>query len=171
LVLGFDLAGGPLLWRQRDMLGLEHELRSGDQPVGTLRWDWATRIASGEAGGHRWTFRTRGVLHPEVGIGIDGQEDAAIFHRRVMGRGGTLELPGLGLLTYAPAGLLSREWEWSDASGTLVRLANVSGLLRRSGRVDVVERARSLKELPLLVTLAWYVKMQTDMDNVGSGSG
>jgi len=158
----------PLVWQQLDLLGLSHDLRAGDQIVATLRWDWATRIATAEAGTQRWTFRTRGVLHPEIGIGVDGQDAVAIFQRRRMGRGGSLELPGRGLLRYAPAGLLSREWEWTDDDGVLVRLRRVSGVLRRSGRVEIGERARSLKELPLLVMLAWYVKMQTDMETSSS---
>lgn len=164
-MLGLDLAGGePLVWQQRDTLGLNHELQSGDQVVATLKWNWRTGVATADAGGHVWTFQKRGVLHPEVRIGVDGQEDAAVFQRRVLTRSGGLELPGLGRLTFVPTGLISRDWEWTDANGALVRLVHASKVIQRIGRVEVAERARSLKELPLLLMLAWYVRMQTDMD-------
>ena len=95
-----NFPGEQLTWTQPHLFGSDYELHRGDQVIGTLRFrsSWGS-LATAEIDGGCWTFKRLGFLQTRVSIKACAAEaDLGIFRNNTWSGGGTLELPGGGLI-------------------------------------------------------------------------
>jgi hypothetical protein len=151
--------GGELVWQQPQALRQEYELRAGDDILATVRWQkHAGTLALAATADGRWTFKRQGFWRPRVTARAAGSDvDIATFEAAWNG-GGTLALEDAEYVRWAAGNFWQSQWAWLDADGApLVSFHNRQHLLKSGARVDLAPSAASRPDLPLLVTLGWYL--------------
>ena len=151
-----DVAGQELVWNQPAARRRDHELRAGDQVVGTLHFQRGT-LADAEADGHHWTFKRQGFWHPRVTVRLHGSDaDIGVFHPHWTG-GGTLESADGTRLTLRSSNLWQSEWVWLDKDQPVLRFKGRHGIVKANGSVEVQAGAGGRPDLALLILLGWYL--------------
>jgi hypothetical protein len=156
-----EVVGPELLWTRPSARRKYDELRSGDETVATLQWKKGS-LAVAEVADARWTIKRQGFWQQGVKIRREGSDvDIARFDLGWLG-GGTLD-PGSGRrFRWGSANFWRSSWQWTAEDGTpLVRFAGKQRWTKMEGEVEVEPAAADLPELPLLVTLGWYLLVMT----------
>jgi len=138
-----------------------YELRCGNQVAGWIRWPkMFGSLAEAQFGERQWTFKRGGFLRPHVTVRLAATgEDAGVLEHSWTG-GGMLHMANGRSFPWDRKGLWSHRFAFCDASGSeLVVVEPKVGLLRRTGKVQVSQKAEQLPELPVLLLLGWYVTM------------
>ena len=191
-----EAADQELLWRQTHALKQEYALRAGDEVLATLRWQKPFgSLALAKTAERGWTFKRSGFWQPRVTARPVGSErDVATFKPEWTG-GGTLTTDGGRSFRWASTGFWRQQWSWRDAddaplvqfqdrsglkSEARVTLSPVAAALPEVAQVDDLYRpvARealgppsvALPELPLLVTLGWYLLVLAAQDTAAAGA-
>lgn len=154
-----DVAGQEFIWEQPHALERRYELRAGDETLATLRWQKRLgTLAVAETADARWTFKRAGFWHPRVTVRAEGSDtDLAVFTPGWTGSG-TLNTAAGHTYRWIAANIWQSAWRWSDTADTpLVRFASRQGLTRVSAQVEPTSAGEGLDDLPLLVTLGWYL--------------
>lgn len=154
-----------LKWEQPSAFKQLYELRSNDGLVATLTFPNSFRCnATGESGDGSWDFHREGPFHSRILIRPTGSTDPiAIFQKSWWKSWGTLEFPD-GRAYRSASNLWASRYSFLDKSGEpIVELKNC-GVLHRAATLTIARRALDIKELPMMVILAWYldVMMQND---------
>jgi hypothetical protein len=160
------LGGRPLKWIQPSAFDRRYELRADDEVAGTLAFRSAFgTLATAHCGDGCWTFKRVGFLQTRLTIrACGGESDLAVFKNQTWSGGGTLELPD-GRRVRADMSVWRSNLQWATESGeTLVRFT-MGGVFHVNAAVEVDPTAVDMPELPLLLTLGWYltVMMQSDV--------
>ena len=160
----------PLVWAQPSARERAHELRAGEELVGTLRWERGS-LAVAEVAGGRWTFKRVGLWRPRVTVrDLGADTDRAVFGAGWTGNG-TLELPGGQCVAWVAANLWHTHWDWRTTDrDPLVRFGSRQGLVRIEGQVEIEPPAATMPELPLLVALGWYLLVQLAQDTADTAA-
>jgi hypothetical protein len=148
---------GPLRWKRH--FRLEHD----GHLLATL--DWHT--ASGSLALARWTDGAALLEcgHPSSGhvsarSGPEGREMAQ-YTARAAG-GGRLFVHQGGTWTWRAEGMSLAHWALRDERGEVaLRIKVLSMRFTPAGSVTISDSAREIRELPLLVTLGWYLVVRT----------
>ena len=179
-----------LLWRQPSMFKYDYELRIGEETVATLRWrSISGSHATAETAEGSWTFKRVGFWHPRITARPAGIErDAAIFEPRWTGSGTLTMAQGIAY-RWGPTNGWQTRWAWHNADGTpIVQFHNKHGMATE-GYVELAPAATALPpvthldgtyqpvaaseaeatpatlpEIPLLVTLGWYLLILAALD-------
>lgn len=166
-----DLATHPSEWTGHGLLKRSYELRAGDDVFATLRWDSAigTR-ASAEAAGAAWTFKRVGFIRTHVTVRAPGSDaDLAVFHPDWLGNG-TVELALGARWKWKCSGFWRHHFGFVTVGGEpLIEYQANSFKLPPGAKLVVSPQALALVELPLLVTLGWYVTVLT-LDDAGGAA-
>ena len=179
-----------LVWRQPSIFKLEYELRADAEVLATLRWRTiADTLATVETAEGSWTFKRVGFWHPRITarpVGIE--RDAATFEPRWTGAGPVTLAQGASHRWGQTNGWQTR-WAWHDADGVpIVQFHNKHGMAG-GGHVEIAPAAATLPpvthldevyqpiatddedvppaalpEVPLLVTLGWYLLVLATLD-------
>lgn len=161
-----ELAGRELEWKQPHMSRREFELMEGDQVVATLAFrSLLGSFATATTADGSWTFKRVGFWKPHVTVRVAGAEnEVATFRNNTWSAGGTLTFPDGQALRASTNFWQSRYDFLNDADEPLVRYHGIRALLRHGATVEITAAGAKLRELPLLVTLGWYlaVKMADD---------
>lgn len=165
-----EMMGSELEWTQPSGFKLNYELRAGGDLVATLHFRSSFgSFATAETADECWTFKRVGFWRARVTVRLRGAEDdLAIFHIAWNGTG-TLEFPD-GRRVRASTNLWQTRYGLeSEEGGKLVNF-DVGGVFRHSAKVTIDPSATGREELPLLVTLGWYlaILMQQDAAAVGT---
>src|SRR5579864_2439311 len=153
-----ELADQELVWQQPAARRRQHELKAGDEVVGTLDFQRGT-LATATAADGSWTFKRQGFWHPRVTARIAGsEEDIALFRPHWSG-GGQLDLRDGGTYRLASANLWQSQWVWlpETSDQPLVRFKGRPGLIKASAAVAITSEAAQSPAVPLLVLLGWYL--------------
>jgi hypothetical protein len=151
-------AGLPLEWLHPSLFKREHELRAGDDLYGTLRWERTFgSLATAETADGRWTFKRSGFMTTEVTARpVGSEETVASLNPGWLGKG-TL-LAGSQAFHWTSISFWHASWGFSRPGGKpLVEFRPKFTLLRGSTDVEVDAAAWAMPELPLLVTMGWYM--------------
>jgi hypothetical protein len=160
-----NFIGLPLQWHRPSLFKTEHELRSQEALVATLRFRsiWGT-FATAQSEDGCWTFKrvgfwqTRATIRP-----CDSNEEIATFKNNTWSGGGTLLFPD-GRQYPANTNFWQTQYEFKTQAGdSLIHYRN-RGLLGSSAEVTIFPQAQEVAELPWMVMLGWYliVMMQND---------
>lgn len=179
-----EAADRELIWRQPSAFKQEYELRAGDETLAALRWQKTLgSLALAETAEGSWTFKRSGFWQPRVTARpVDSERDIATFKPEWNG-GGTLTTNRSRHFRLVNISFWGWEWGWreADAGPPLVRFVS-KGALRTEAQVVLAPAAAALPEtaqlddlyrplppeaqappsvalpeLPLLVTLGWYL--------------
>jgi hypothetical protein len=154
-----DLSSGEVHWSRVKGKGPMFELRASDEPAARLRWikRWGS-LAEAEVAEGRWTFKRAGFLRPRVTVRREGSEVDAAVHEPGWSGNGTLTLAGGRTLRWVSTSFWGSHWEFRDPGDSpLVHFHVKSGLRVMGAAVTVHAAARRMPELPLLLTLGFYL--------------
>ena len=161
-----EVQGLALEWSQPSGFKTNYELHAGPELVATLRFRSSFgSFATAETSDASWTFKRVGIWSPHVTVRpLGAEENIAIFREKTWKGGGTLEFPD-GRRIRANTNLWQTRYAFeTDAGGDLVAFA-LGGVFRSSAQVTIDPSATKLTELPLLVTLGWYLAMLMHRDS------
>ena len=164
------LPGHQLTWVQPRALKMEYELQDDGELVATLRFRSSFgSFATAESADGCWTFKRVGFWKTKVTVRACGSEfDVAAFTNNTWKSGGTLELPD-GRSYPANTNFWMTEYEFTTQTGEpLVQYNWVRGLMRLSSTVNIQPAAASLRELPWLVMLGWYLTVMMHADSAAA---
>ena len=152
-----EVVGQDLLWTPSKSARRSYELRAGEELVGTLSWQRGS-LAVADIADRHWTFKREGFWHPRVTVRVAGSaSDIAIFRPGWSGAG-TLELSPSRRIQWSAPNMWHTQWAWQETDGRpLVHFKGRQGWTKHEGYVEVEPGATALPELPLLVSLGWYL--------------
>lgn len=148
---------GGLSWQQHSMWKRHWELRSGETLLAELHFEnpfgsLATAIAAGSA----WSFKRSGFFTPVVTARVVGTDaDIACYQPRWMHTKGTLTV-GSESFEFRSVGFWGGHWALLAGEQELLAFEN-TGMLHKGANVTVSDAARGRADVPLLLTLCWYL--------------
>lgn len=164
-----EVTGLPLQWLQPSAWREAYELRAGDDLAATLRFRSAFgSFATAETAEDCWTFKRVGFWTTRVTVRLcDSVEDLAVFHNNTWKGGGALQFSD-GRRYPASTNFWQTRYEFqADAGEPLVRF-DIGGVFRQSAAVTIQPAALRLAELPLLITLGWYLAVMMHQDSAAA---
>lgn len=152
-----ELANAPLKWVQ-PRLRWHFELRFGETIFATLRFQSAFKtIAWAESGDGSWVFKRFGFWQNQASIWESGTEKGiAIFKQHTWKRGGILTF-NHGNQYKIRANFWFTKFDWLDMEENPLATFNMGGFFKQNADVEVLPRAATLAELPILVLFGWYI--------------
>lgn len=192
-----EVADQQLIWRQPSALRQHYELCAGDEVVATLQWEkpWGSLATARTAEGE-WSFKRSGFWQQRVGARPVGSErEVATFVPEWTGNG-TLTVEGRRAFRWVGKGWLGLEKAWLEREGAppLVGFKQIGGL-KTEARVVLSAAAAALAattqlddlyipvppeemappdeplaDLPLLVTLGFYLMILAAMDSAATAA-
>jgi hypothetical protein len=186
-----EAADQELIWRQPSAFKEQYELRAGDEVLATLHWQsaWGTLATARTAEGE-WTFKRSGFWQQRIGVRPLGSErEVATFVPDWSGNG-ILTIEGERTFRWVGKGFWGLEKLWQERADAppLIGFKN-AGALKTEARVVLSPVAASLPEttqlddlyaplppeemappssplveLPLLVTLGFYLMVLASRD-------
>ena len=167
-----EVADQELLWTPSPEQKKTYELRAGDEVAATVRFERSS-LAIAEVSDTIWTFKREGFWHPRVTVRLAGSEtDLAIFQPSWSGSG-TLKLSPVRQIQWKSANFWHSSWIWQqqDVDGhPLVRFKSRQKWTKMEGEVAIAATATELVELPLLVTLGWYLLVLLAQDTAATAA-
>jgi hypothetical protein len=187
-----EAADQELIWRQPSAMKQHYELRAGDEVLATLRWEknWGSLATARTAEG-AWTFKRAGFWQQRVAVWPAGEaREVATFTPKWTGDG-ALVVAGGRTFRWAGKGFwgLEKFWQAGEDTPPLVGFKH-QGAIRTEARVVLSPAAAvlpetvqlddlyrplppeamappsaPLAELPLLVTLGFYLMVLEVMDS------
>src|SRR5262249_48954458 len=153
------LVGRELKWSQPAALKKEFELHANDLLVATLRYRSSFgSFATAETSEGSWTFKRVGFFksHVVVRSSQDDLNDIATFTNKTWSGGGTLEIIGAATLP-ASTNFWKTQFSFMSPSEEPLVVFSTAGLIHYSAIVEIRPQAAGMPELPLMVTLGWYL--------------
>ncbi|OPY25804.1 MAG: hypothetical protein A4E28_02943 [Methanocella sp. PtaU1.Bin125] len=145
------------------------ELRAGDDAVATLSWEKAFgTLATAQTADRTWTFKRVGVFNTRITVRSPGSDaDLAVF-RPGWGYGGTLEAWGRAY-AWKKLDFWGNRWGFAGQDGAVIATFGYAGgldhLFRLEGLAEVSPGTPAVADLPLLLTLGWYIMILISDDN------
>jgi len=155
-----------LRWRDARAFGRRYELLDKGTVAATLRFTgWFHLTAVAESSDGSWTFKRKGVLRDRIEISdTAGGKGLGVFRSRLLGGGGTLELPD-GHRYIAATNFWHSRYEVTTETGQeLIRYTGIWRFFRMAATVEILPGAKDLAELPWLVPLTWCVIIMRHRD-------
>lgn len=164
-----EVTGLSLQWMQPSAWREAYELRAGDDLVATLRFRSALgSFATAETAGDCWTFKRVGFWTTHVTVRrCDTDEDLAVFHNNTWTGGGTLEFAD-GRRYPASTNFWQTRYEFQSETGEPLVRFDIGGVFRQSADVIIQPAALYLADLPLLLTLGWYLAVMMHQDSAAA---
>jgi len=134
--------------------------REEGQPIGWLRFEpHGSGLSTAEWEGRRWTFERTGPPHSAITIRAEGADEPAIFTLWRNG-GGSLTLPSGAHYCWNRKHILSTTWCFrSEQNQSAVCVNQHTGPLVAGGTVTMCCKSAQSPDMPLLVLLAWYLRI------------
>lgn len=159
----------PLRWTRPSMLARQYELVSGDDIVGLLRWEeMFGSLATAETADATWTFKRAGFLSPRVTVREPGSEaDVAVLRVGLKGDG-LLHGPQRRTYQWQRTSFWAPEFAFATETGRqLIGFDPDFSLLKHAATVKLEPEALGVADLPLLVTLGWYLMLLLSEESAG----
>ena len=163
LPTGIDLQ---LHWVQPTMLMRHFKLYSQNGLIGELRFEkaataYGTWIETGSAA-NSWMIKGGGLLKRGVFLRKSGaKDDLAVFRSNLVGEGWVEFLKG-SRFQWKSRGIRRKEWGFSNEQEDLLLVLKSTPWyrLKMESAVEVGAQWHDLDELPLLMMLGWYLRVQ-----------
>jgi hypothetical protein len=163
------LATDPAEWRGHGTFKRAYELRSDAALYATLKWESALgSLAQAQAAEASWTLKRVGFFNPRATVRApDSETDLAVFHPNWVGNG-RVELTGGRTWRFQCLNFWHSKYGFIDDAGeSLIEYQANVFKTPPTAKVVVSPLALTLRELPLLVVLGWYVTILTFDDAAG----
>ena len=187
-----EAADQELVWQQPTAMKEHYELRAGDEVLATLQWhrSWSSTLVTARTAEEAWTFKRSGFWQQRIGVRLlDSEREVATFKPDWAGNG-VLTIEGGRTFRWVGKGFwgLEKLWQEREDAPPLIGFKHL-GALKTAARVVLSPTAaalpettqlddlyrplapdemgplsESLAELPLLVTLGFYLMVLEVMD-------
>ena len=167
-----SLVGRELKWSQPKARKKEFELHAGDELAATLRFESILgSLATAESGDGCWTFKRVGFFRTHLSIRHcdDDTHDIAVFRNKTWESGGTLEMAG-GSTFLASTNFWDTKLTFSTESKEPLVVFKTDGMIHLSAEVEIMPKAATLPELPLMMILGWYLAIAMMNDAMGGAA-
>jgi hypothetical protein len=159
-------------WVQPHARNRFFELRSDDDVVATLAWEKTFgTLATAQTADKTWTFKRVGVFNTRITVRSPGSEGDLATFKPGWGYGGTLDAWGRAYV-WKKLDFWGNRWGFAGLDGTvLVSFAYSGGqghMFKIEGTAEVSPGTAGV-DLPLLLTLGWYVMVLIYDDNAAAG--
>lgn len=164
-----EVGDRPLRWTRPSMLTRQYELVSGSEVVGGLKWEsMFGSLATAETAEGDWTFKRAGFVSPRVTVRRPGsEEDLAVLRVGFKGDG-LLHGPGRTNYQWQRTSFWRPEFAFATETGRLLISFDPDfSLLKHAATVKLEPEALPLEDLPLLVTLGWYLMLLLSEEAAG----
>ena len=157
-----SLAGTELTWSYPDRTARAFVLHVGDRQVGRLHFDTATSAcATAEFEGTWWRFEASASAYPAVRIHAEDADEAIGEFTACPTGGGVVEFRNGARYRWVREHVWSLHWCFRCAEQkSRVCISLESGPLVRGGKLAICAEAADREEMPVLVLLAWYLRVQ-----------
>jgi len=168
-----------LSWSQPKALERTFELRDGNRLSGTLCFAKSFgSLAEASTTAGDWTFKRVGYFRPRVTVRRRGQEtDLAVYAPKGWGAEGELQFEGGRIYVWKPANFWATKFNLVDSAGMILvafkpgtEESKWSDLFKYQALVEINPSASRLEELPLLVSLGWYLMILHHEDASSAGA-
>lgn len=160
-----ELGARDLAWQFPQTQDGAFELHADGAEVGWLRFDEQPGAHSvGELNGQRWTFEHTGGAFPRVTVRKENAAQATAEYVPWLTGGGVVTFAGGLRYCWNRSKLWSPTWcfrRQGEGHGSSVCVSQHAGPLRDGGTVKVCGNAAGLPEAPVLLLLAWYLRVLT----------
>jgi hypothetical protein len=148
-----------LHWIPPQAFKREYELRAGDEALATLRWKTSFgSIAFAESSDGTYSFKRCGFLRPRVTVRKPGSDENIAILSVGWGGEGTLDLTAGRRYQWRNINFWHSDWAFLDEAGELVvQFKPEPAFFQQAAAVRIEASALSNPDLPLLVTLGWYL--------------
>jgi hypothetical protein len=155
------LGGRELVWTYAEPGGAGFVLHTGGEDIGRFDFTGAAEKRShGELGGYRYAFEGAGTHHSPIHVYREGSDEVAAKFQRCLTGGGVVEFKNGARYCWTKPSVLSDRWCFrSKENKSTVCLLQETGPLSKGDRVMVCGEAAKLPEMPVLVLLAWYLRL------------
>ena len=166
-------------WCQPQAMHRTFELRDGDQLHGTLHFPKALgSLAEASLAAGEWTFKRVGFFRARVTVRRRGLEaDLAVYQPKGWGMEGELQFARGRSYGWKPANFWATKYAFVDGVGkTLVTFkpgteeSKWTDLFKFQALVEIDPSANWLEELPVLVSLGWYLMILHHQDTASAGA-
>jgi len=149
-----------LIWQYPEQEGQPYMLRDHEEEVGWLRFHEEPAASIGQLEGKRWVFRYTTRLHPRVTVcSEDSQRVVAEYVPSLTG-GGLVSFDSGVRYRWRKPGLWGDKWCFCHAEQrSSVCVSQEAGPLTHGGKVSVCCGAADLPETPVLLLLAWFLRI------------
>ena len=155
------LASSEIAWAYPDRAHPAFVLRAGREEIGWLRFEKDIGAQStAELEGHRWTLEHNGLHHPRVTIRDQASNRAVAEFTPCLTGGGVARFPNGRLFCWTREHIWSGTWCFRcKENKSTVCVSQETRPLTAGSRVTVCSDAAQLEEAPVLVLLAWYLRV------------
>jgi hypothetical protein len=162
-----------LSWHQPKLLQRAYELQDGAQRIGTLTFvKSGGSLAEASVGADHWTFKRVGFFRTRLTVRKRGEDvDLAVYHPGGFGSEGNLEFASGQSYKWVHANFWASTWQFVDRSGDVIIAfkpgsdeRNWSSMFKYQAFVEINPAACQLDEMPLLVSLGWYLMILQNDD-------
>jgi hypothetical protein len=167
-----EVIGQELEWRQPEAMRRFYQLMSGEQEIGSLRFEsmWGS-LATGQLSGRQWTFKRTGFLTPRITVREGGGEENVAVFAPGWGGGGWLAVSGRRY-HMRHKNFWGTEWAFEGEDGsTAITLSGSRGVFKQGAHATVAESAARLPETPIMLLLMWYVRLLMNEDASAASAG
>jgi hypothetical protein len=128
--------------------------------AGCLRFQKAPAESTGEFRGRRWEFRYSIRLHPRVTVHREGSPEAFAEYVPCFTGGGLVSFDSGVRYRWRRADVFGNRWCFRHTEQkSSVCLLQETGALTQGGKVSVCCGAADLPETPVLLLLAWFLRI------------
>jgi len=156
------LGSREFVWANPDSERQVFVLRARGEEIGWLQFESGLGVRStAELEGQRWTFERTGVFHACVTIRIESSDASlAEFTPFLTGGGGVVSFTAGTQYCWNRARIWSTNWCFRcKEHKSTVCVSQEAGSLTGGGKVVICSDAAHLPETPVLVLLAWYLRV------------
>ena len=171
--------GSRLSWSQPKARERKFELRDGNRLLGAVSFvkSFGSLAEASMAAGD-WTFKRVGFLRPRVTVRRRAQEmDLAVYQPTGWRGDGELQIAGGRIYAWKPANFWATRYDFVDTAGNALvafkpgaEESKWSNIFKFQALVEVHASASRLEELPLLVSLGWYLMILHHEDASSAGA-
>lgn len=160
-----DAKGLEIYWRQPHTFERSFILGSQEFEFASLIFQSAFgSLAIATTAEESWSFKRVGFFNPRVTVRRKDEEiDLGIYRPRWTGSEGTLELGGRSFV-WKSVNFWATQFVFTDSqAGELMRFrqgnaeSKLTDIFKEQARVEIASHAWEMSELPILISLGWYL--------------
>jgi hypothetical protein len=149
-----------LVWQYPKHEGQPFLLLDGGVEMGRLAFHEEPVASIGELMGQRWTFSYSTRLHPRVTVHRDDSQELVAEYVPCLTGGGVLFFNSGARYRWRKASVWGHKWCFCHPEKkSCVCLSQETGPLTQGGKVSVCCGEAGLPETPILLLLAWFLRI------------
>jgi len=149
-----------LIWEYPEQENQPFILWDEGTKAGWLHFHEAPADSTAEIKGQRWVFRYSARLHPRITMLREGSQDVVAEYVPCLTGGGLVSFESGARYRWRKADIWGSKWCFRhQEQGSSVCLSQETGPLTQGGRVSVCCGAVDSPETPVLLLLAWFLRI------------